>query len=337
MLNPWRRKIILNDGLLNSLPKEVVEVLQGSSKSDKEKLKVLLQHLYDKAGSHYRVAEIIGVPPSTVFSWMMRLKVNIQEKQKTRQRRLAKVKEASALEKAIMWMLTYSDGCVRRAGRHVEVRICTPDPWLVHLFTKTFSTHADVKVSPSITTSRLYWTARCVLPIEGYSWLLINEPPRINNDALLWYSLATLIDAEGSLTIQRKKGYAIPCLRVRMENLKVLRIFKDKLANHGVRVNLRLEEQAGEENKIGRFKNDLWCLEINSKSSLSTALREVVDKLTLPWKQLMAKLALSVCTHPTRWEDIADLLFEIRRLRNSVITLSKRKILERFAESPPRL
>ncbi|GEM_PF-1996472 len=339
-LKPWRRKVVISDELLEKLPKEVAQVLHDSSLSDKEKLRALLQHLYEELQSHVAVATLIGVPAITVYNWMIRLNVNVKECRARKERRLAKVKEVTPKEMVRMWAFAHSDGNAIVLGRQICVQLNTPDPWLIQLFAELFMKHAHIKVKP-ITDShgRPMWHAWCYLPIEGYSWILNDELSFVTANEELWEALATLIDTEGTITIHPKKESNVVrvCLKIYSGNLRLLQYIKHRLYNEGIKVKLKYKVEAGRETNVGRLSSDIWHFTINAKPSLIRVFEEVAEKLELPWKRMLAKLGLGILRERLAWSEVEDLVREIRRFRQRTLEVSKRRILKRLAESPPRL
>ncbi len=338
-LKPWRRKVVISDEILEKLPKEVVQALRDSSLSDKEKLRALLQHLYEVFRSYIAVAALIGVPAATVYNWMIRLNVDIREYEACKERRLAKIKKVAPKEMAKMWFFAHSDGCAIAMGRQVYVQVRTPDPWLIHLFTELFGRHVDIKVKPVIDfDGGSNWHAWCYLPIEGYSWILSDEPPSIMTGEGLWEALAVLIDTEGTITIRReKRGKATEVtLVIPSENLRLLQRIKHELRSNGIKAKLGRIKETGQETKVGRLNSDCWRLAIYAKPSLIRVLEEVADRLTLPWKHMLAKLSLRVLREQLAWSEVEDLVSEVRRFRRRTLDVSKRYILEQLAENPPR-
>lgn len=335
-LKPWRKEVVIGDELLSKLPDKVKQTVLNESRDDKERMKTLLQYLYEAIGNYERVAGILGLPLQTTYDWMLRLGINVKEDEYAKRRRLAKIKSTTKERKVVMWVLAHSDGNATQCSRQVLVQLGTPDPWLLSLFVETFKHHAEVRIRPRMKSNgRLDWRAWCCLPIEGYSWLLDKKPPNLEGD-LLWSLLATLIDAEGSIGLYRKRSYASPQLEIGSENYSLLKSVQDELAKRGIEARLRIEKRKGAKTRVGSFKADYWCLGIYSKHLLREVLSKIVDKLYLPWKRAMATLALQVCEGPTKWDDVADVIRDIRRFKGKTLELSKQIILHRLAESPPR-
>ena len=76
---------------------------------------------------------------------------------------------------------------------------------------------------------------------------------------------------------------------------------------------------------------------IANKEGIAKIATSIVDHVHLPWKRALLKLALKVCMQPTKWDEVSELIHEIRRLRDATLKISKYIITKCLAESPPRL
>jgi len=172
VLKPFRKAVAISDETLSSLPEEVRDAVKNE-KSDRKRMKVLLQFLYGKLRSYWKVAETLGLSPITTYYWMLTLGVPVRERETPKRRRLAKLKNIDDFEKVRMWTIIYCDGAIQRCGRRLKVQIGTPGPWLLHMFSEIFKPHAEVKVNSRIDSyGSPKWEAGCYLPCEGCSWLL---------------------------------------------------------------------------------------------------------------------------------------------------------------------
>ena len=111
------------------------------------------------------------------------------------------------------------------------------------------------------------------------------------------------------------------------ENLGLLEYIRRKLHSKGIKATLNRSMEAGQEVGVGRFNNDYWCLGVYAKQSLLKVLEGVKDRLSLPWKRLLAELAIRALRKQLAWSEVEEIVSEIKRLKQRTLEVSRCCIL----------
>ena len=332
-LKPWQRKIVISDETLKELPEEVRRETLNDAKTDREKLKQLLQYLYERYKNYRRVALILGLPHATIYYWMLRLGIPVRELPACKSRRLAKVKEVTDEQKVQMWVFAQTDSSVIQYGRVLRVSLSSPNPYLIQYFKEVFETVGDVRVRPGMNGIDYEWFATVYLPMEGYQWLTQPLPRGLfmKNESF-WAFIAMLTDTEGSILMRKVSSWIAWEWRVEMQNVELLRLARQGLSKRGVKSSLQICKWKGAQTNMGSYSADLWRLKVYSNNALYIVLREITPRLRIPWKVWLARLALR--DFQTQ-EELIDAVRQIQKIKRFIINRSKQAIKERLAESPP--
>ena len=232
--------------------------------------------------------------------------------------------------KTKMWAFANTDAGASQCGSRIYVKLITPDPWLVDAFIKVFK---GAKIRPRL-DKETSWHAWIRLPLE-YRWLL-NRAPSVE-ETNIWSLTAVLINTEVSIEVTQYKGKAKVRIRIYSTNYDLLKTVQEGLQQNSVRSKIILKAPRGQETPYGRRSRNYYRLTIGAKECVKKVLEETLDEIFIPYKAILAKLALQICRETMKWIDVKDIVMEARRIRRITIELSKRIIMRRAAESPPRL
>ncbi|RLF13523.1 MAG: hypothetical protein DRJ97_07895 [Thermoprotei archaeon] len=316
ILKPWRKAVEVPDELIELLP-EIVH--QGD---DRETFRRLVAYAYSFI-PRKRLAAFLGIPEPTLKTWLKKLNIKLPRHRTWRD---FKLPATDAVTKAIMWTFAHTDGSIKVRQHSVRIELGSPDPWLHHFFEEVFQPYAEVSKRPR----GKVWTSVTYLPLEWYRWLL--EPPsrEMLEGSAFWWMVSVAVDTEGTIGVYGDEVR----IEIRNEDRDFLELLRRQLKIGKIKATLYPEKEEGKTTNLGAFKHPLYVLIICKRYHCIRVLRCIKDKLQLPNKRALARLAYQ---HAIKGlskyvdEELRTIKCDIKRIKEKYFELSRMA-----AESPPR-
>ena len=250
----------------------------------------------DKKLPMQRIADILGVAPSSVFYWLYHFNIPI---------RRFKYKKydfsRDPREKAYILGLVTGDICAYKHCRQIAAELTTTHPAMMNLFSSVFRKYGrpTIRIKYNKITGR-YERVGYVLLNNSFEFM-ISKDFNIDNE-YFYHFLAGFFDSEGCVHIYNNHTYLGLSISIYNSNRKLLEIIKKRLEKDGFHPKFYKFFQKGEKTTNNYIRgNDLWAIVLHIiKEGLA-----LVNEMPIKHQEKIDKIKITSSSNSNKWESIA--------------------------------